>query len=240
MVDERVRCEEVTGETVDVAGGGHGVFETVLSSEGAEVGVADLNLDGEGACLVFEERGFDIGGHFAECGTEGGTMFRIAWERVLGADAFAFVADFDGARIYPEGAFLQLQGEGADGGLEGLIGVLQIADRFEAALFEGEGGDGTDSMDIPDGEGSEEVDFILFRDEGETVRLFVIASQFGEELVGGDADAGGEVTFLEDPLFERHRGGKGEAKGFIGRGCGGGEMAYIEISLVDGDLFDEG
>lgn len=176
LVHERVRCEEVTGETVDIAGGGHGVFETVLSSEGAEVGVADLDLDGEGACLVFEERGFDIGGHFAECSAECGAMFRIVWKRVLGTDAFTFVAGFDGPRIDPEGAFFQLQGEGADGGFEGLIGILQIPDCFEAALFEGKGGDGTDAMDVPDGERPEEVDLILFGDEGQTVGLFVIAS----------------------------------------------------------------
>ena len=64
---------------------------------------------------------------------------------------------------------------------------------LESALFESECGDGADPVDIADGEGAEEFHFILFWDEGETVRLPVIATELREELVGGDTDAGGEM-----------------------------------------------
>ena len=122
---------------------------------------------------------------------------------------------------------------------EGQFGVLNVADGFESAFFECESGDGAYAVDISDGEGAQEFDFVLVWDEGETVGFFVIAAEFCEELVGGDADAGGEMPFATDSLFQINCGREGEAEGFVGLGSFGDEVADVEVGFVNGHLFYE-
>ena len=189
---------------------------------------------------MFEKGGLDVGGHFAEGGSECGAVFGVGGEGVFRADALAFAVAFDRSRINAEGAFFQFYGEGSQRVFEGELGVLQIADGFEAALFEGLRGDGADAMNIADGEGAEKLHLVLLWNEREAVGLFVIAAEFCEELVGRDSDAGGEMALAADALFQINRGWQGETQGFVGICSFGGEVAYVEVGFVHGDFFEEG
>ena len=62
-------------------------------------------------------------------------------------------------------------------------------------------------MDHPHGHRAQEQNFVTFGNEGETIGFAEIAGEFGEQFVGGDADAGGQAAFGKNrPLqFARHR-----------------------------------
>lgn len=129
-------------------------------------------------------------------------MVGVGEEGVFRADAFAFVAEVEFAVVVAEGAGFESGGEGADNGFEVKIGILEVGDGVEVVGFECGGGDGADAVDVADGLRAEEGDFVFVADEGEAVGFLVIAAEFGEEFVGSDADAGGEVALVEDAVFD--------------------------------------
>jgi hypothetical protein len=240
--DEAVAGEEEAGEAIDLALAGDGVFDADLAGEGGEVAVADFDLDGEGSEAVPIEGGGDVMGHLFECGAEGGAVVGVLAEGVLGADAFAFFTEVQGAIVLAEGALFEAVSERADHGHQVERGVLEVGDGFEAFGFEGLGGDGADAVDGADGEGAEKGDAVRIPNEGEAIGFLEVATEFGEEFVGGDADAGGELALGADAGFDGFGDGQdgGEGGIAIGRGGGGSEGGEVEVGFIDRDLFDEG
>lgn len=162
-------------------------------------------------------------------------MVGVLGEGVFRADAFAVLAEVERAVIEAEGALFEAFGEGADEGREIDLGVLDVCDGGKAAFFEVGGSDGADAVDGADGEGSEEGDAVAVANEGEAIGLLEVATEFGEEFVGGDADAGGEAALGLDLVFDLAGEGEGgfEEAVLVLSGVLGQHRGEVEVGFID-------
>ena len=74
----------------------------------------------------------------------------------------------------------------------------QVADRFDVHPLQPLRRLRADAPDAGDREWRERGEHVVGCDDGQAVGLFEIAREFGEELVGRDADGGGEALLVED------------------------------------------
>jgi len=119
--------------------------------------------------------------------------------------------------------------------------ILKISDGAKPGVEEGFLGDFADAVECADGQGTKEVDLAGFGDAGESGGFAEVAGEFGEELVGGDADAGGEAAFGTDALLEGLGEGLGAQQGVVvGAGTVAAVGGDIEVGFVHGDLLDLG
>jgi hypothetical protein len=81
--------------------------------------------------------------------------------------------------------------------------LLEIAEGEEAGLVQDFFRGGADAVNFPDGQFAEEFGFAGFANEGEAVWLLEVAGEFGEEFVGGDADAGGYPALPANGFLHR-------------------------------------
>lgn len=119
--------------------------------------------------------------------------------------------------------------------------VLEITHGVQTCLCQQVRRDHANSVKRATWERTQECRPIPIGDEGQSIRLRKVARQFGEELVGGDSDAGGQGAGFTNGALEltgQRQGGK--------QGCFGIRVTVaarksrdIEIGLIDRDLFHQ-
>ena len=239
LLDEFVAGEEIAAEPIDGAGFLGGVLDGELAGEGLEIFVADFYLDGLGEEALAFEAGGDVLGLGPEASAQLGAVHGVALEGFFAADAFDFVAKFEGAIVDAEGIVAQGTAEGADEGAEVAGMLLEIAEGEEAGLVEDFFGGGADAVNFADGQFAEEFGFAGLADEGEAVGLLEVTGEFGEEFVGGDADAGGDTALAANGFLHRAADGERGFEEFVMRAAAGFEkVGEFHVGFVDGDLFD--
>jgi len=191
FLDEFVSRGEISAEPVDGARFLGGVLDGELAGEGLEVFVADFDMDGLGEEALAFEAGGDVLGLGPEALAKLSAIHGVPLEGFFAADAFDFVPEFEWAIVDAERIVAQGTAEGTDERSEVAGMLLEVPEGEEAGLMKDFFGGGADPVNFADGQFAEEFGFAGLADEGEAVGFLEVAAKFGEEFVGGDADAGG-------------------------------------------------
>lgn len=209
-----------------------------LVGEGGGAGdgfeIAEADFDGDGLCIarmLAQARG-DILALAGEQRVEFFEVVEVGLEGVFVGDGLCAAVDADGAVVDALGELVELCAEVAELCAEGFDGEgFELCDGADAEPIEFGLGRWAHADEDFDGERVEDLGDGVFGDEGVAVGLVHVGSEFGEELVGGDADGAGEVEFVFDEAadFDGDVGGRAEEMG---------RARHIEEGFINGDGLD--
>jgi len=125
----------------------------------------------------------------------------------------------DGGVVAAEGGVVEPSADDAEVALEVVEGeALECAAGADTALMK-EGGDTrADAAQFTNGDMFEAVGEVFRFDDNEAVGFLLFGGEFGEELIGGDADRAGEVKAGIDIVFDHAGDVFGGAKEIEGAG----------------------
>src|SRR5262245_22854921 len=144
------------------------------------------------------EPGRNVRGLFSETGSKLLPVVGIAQERFFATDALDFVAGLQRAIIFSESELPQLWRPGTNQRTEISGVILEVPDRANARSHQHLLRYFANAMNRADGERTKKPDLVPFRDKGETVRLLEIAGELGQQLVGGNANAGSKAALTSN------------------------------------------
>src|SRR5579863_1688021 len=129
----------------------------------------------------------------------------------LATDAFDLIAKFKRTVILAKGELLESGAEGAGERTEIAAVILEIADVFDAGAIEHLLRDLAHAKERAHGQWPQKRDFFIVGDYRKAIGLFMIARDFGKQLVGGDANSSGQLPLGKDLRLQsaRERNGFG-------------------------------
>ena len=213
--DEFFAPEEKTGEAINISGFCNGFLDGNLARERGEITVAEFHLHSVGAEAAAFHARRNIGGLFAQAMTEDFSIVGVVQEGFFVADAFYFVAQFQRAIVFAESKTFQDGTEGTDERAEIARVILHRADGVDAGFVQNFLSFFADAVEGAHGERAKELDFFAVGNQCEAVGLFVVARDFCEKFVRGDADGGGQLSRRTDAVFELSRERKRLLQGAI-------------------------
>ena len=208
--------------------------ERATAREGREVGAAHLELDRACGDACEAQPPADLFGEREKLALGFFSAFEVALEGHFLADGFRLAVRLDAPLVAPEGKFLQgVRCASAKAACELLfVGLLHRADGLDALRGELFLRAPADAPEAAHGKRCDAPNGVFCANLDESVGLFEVARELGEELVRRDADGGDERGFFTDfrlePLGEDARAGREKP-----------HARDVEEGFVDGKRLDE-